>query len=96
MFTPRLIRQLIALMLVIAVPSFGCFGWYSLGTDSHASAFIQTLVIVAYPASLISAGLLILSVTSTTPKPRNLWISALSLLVMVSIILLARSHSLGN
>lgn len=96
MLTSRLIRQLIALTLVIAVPSFGCFGWYSLGTENHSSAWTQMLVVIAYPASLISAGLWILNITSATPKRRNLWISALSLLVMVSIILLTRSHLLVN
>ena len=94
MLSPHLIRRLFAIILVVAVPSFGCFGLYSLGPESNADALVQFMVVAAYPVALISLGLLVL--TSPTRQRWQIGTATAALILATTIILLERnSHWLG-
>lgn len=96
MLSPQLIRRLFAIILVIAVPSFGCFGLYSLGPESNASAPVQFMVVAAYPVALISLGLLVLALTSPTRQRWQIGGATAVLILATTIILLARNSHLLN
>lgn len=84
------IRLLIGVILVVALPGIGCFGWYSLGTLSTADTLIKTMVVVAYPTALISLAVLLLALISKNQNRHLVWVSGLSLMTMVAIIFIAR------
>ncbi|MGC2459267.1 MAG: hypothetical protein WA435_14885 [Gallionellaceae bacterium] len=91
MHTPHPSRLLVGVILVVAMPSIACFGWYSLGSTPNASAFVRAMVVAAYPAAIISLALLVLALSSPKPSRRRVWVSALCLALTLAIVFVARS-----
>ena len=91
-----LTRLLIGVILVVALPGIGCFGWYSLDTVANTSTFVKVMVVAAYPAALISLAFLLLELSSSNRNQRSVWISGLSLAVALAIIFIARNTLLPS
>jgi hypothetical protein len=90
MFTSNLTRLLAAVMIVIAVPGIACFGWYSMESAGSTNALVQTIVIIAYPAALISLTFLVLAFISVKRNRYQVPISALFLALSLAVVILAR------
>jgi uncharacterized membrane protein YhaH (DUF805 family) len=91
MHAPPLTRQLAGIVLVVAIPSISCFGWYSQEAAGSGSALVQAIVITAYPAALISLALLVLTLSSAQRSRSRAWSSGLCLVLALAVVLFARS-----
>ncbi len=86
-----LTRLFISVILVVALPGIGCFGWYSLDAVANTSTFVKVTVVAAYPAALISLAFLLLALSSSNRNWRTVWISGLFLAVALAIVIIARN-----
>ena len=86
----RSIRMLAIVGLIAAIPSIGCFTYYSAAeADAESKAFgISDLL--AYPAALLSFAALATSLSAEPPKIRQASLAAIFLLGSLALIL---SHS---
>jgi len=91
MRAPYLTRLLVGAVLVVALPSIGCFGWYSLDSMANASTSVKVMVIAAYPAALIALTFLLLALSSSNRNRWHVQISGLSLAVALAIVFFARN-----
>ena len=86
-----LTRLFIGVILVVALPGIGCFGWYSLDAVANTSTFVKVTVVAAYPTALISLTLLLLALSSSNRNWRTVWISGVFLAVALTTIFIARN-----
>ena len=87
----RLIRLLIGITLIVALPTIGCFSWYSMEAISASNIFLRIIVLAAYPAIFIALAFLVKALTSPHLKKIQTWLSALCLALALLVILLART-----
>ena len=87
----RLIRLLIGITLIVALPTIGCFSWYSMEAVSTSSILLRIIVLAAYPAIFIALAFLVQALSSPPLKKIQIWLSALCLALALLVILLARS-----
>ncbi len=91
MNTTYLSRLFIGVLVAIAVPGIACFGWYSTESAGATTAAVRTMVIVAYPVALIALTFLVLALVSPSRRRTQAWISAVSLVLALAIVLFART-----
>lgn len=80
--SPKLLR----LVIIIALPTVSCFGFYSVRDLAEESLWLTIPIVLAYPVTLISI-IGIVSALSTKPFPR-LRLCVWSIIFLVSIIFL--------
>lgn len=87
---------LAGIAVAVAIPSIGCFGYYTLQDLGEAGTRWAALVILAYPVALI--GLVWLVATSFSPRRTKLRLlaSALCFTVPAGFLLLVRLQTLGS
>ena len=90
------IRLFIGVILIVALPGIGCFGWYSLNALSTTNTLVKTIVVAAYPVALISAAVLLLALVSSNRNRRIVTVSGLSLATMLAIIFITRLGFLAH
>ena len=83
-------RKLLALALVIALPSLGCFSYYSIEGSGSNSAIPALAVLLAYPILLISLTTAVADRFSKRPSKYRLWLAGICLMVSSGILLWAR------
>jgi len=83
-------RKLLALALIVALPSLGCFSYYA-AEDAHANNPLAALAIVlSYPALLISLATVIALRLSKRPHRLGLALAGTCLIASAAILLWAR------
>ncbi|OQW75552.1 MAG: hypothetical protein BVN35_07795 [Proteobacteria bacterium ST_bin11] len=83
-------HKLLALALAIALPSLGCFSYYSIEDTDANSAIPRLAVLLAYPILLISLATAIADRFSKRPSKYRLWLAGICLMVSSGILLWAR------
>ncbi|TCV88225.1 MULTISPECIES: hypothetical protein [Methylomonas] len=88
----KLIHKLLILTLIIALPSLGCFSYYTIDkVNAGANAKLPALaILLAYPALLISLASFIVLRVSTRPSRLGSWLAAICLITSGAILLIAR------
>lgn len=88
----KLSHKLLIFALIIALPSLGCFSYYTFeATNAGAIAKLSELaVLLAYPTLLISLTTFIVLRTSKTPPRIRSWLVGSCLVVSAAILLIAR------
>jgi hypothetical protein len=67
------LHWLYGVLLIVAVPSIACFGYYSLDSLGDVSSGTgRTLIVLAYPLSLL--GLIGLMASAFSPVRRSWWV----------------------
>ncbi|WP_446808603.1 hypothetical protein ACH50O_15125 [Methylomonas sp. 2BW1-5-20] len=83
-------HKLLMLALIVALPSLGCFSYYT-AEDADPSTTLPALaILLAYPALLISlAAIIALRVSKKTSRLGS-WLAGSCLIVSAAILLIAR------
>ena len=90
-----LARRLLGLVLVLAVPSIACVGYYAIEDARDWSNVARWALPLAWPAALI--GLAAVVATSLSPQRtrRQWWAAALCFIAPVLVLLVARWHAVA-
>ena len=90
MISSSTLRKLIGLAVAVAVPSIGCFGFYTLDAMGETGKHWPTLVILAYPIALVGLVSLVVTAFSSQRTTLRLLISAIFFIVPALFLLLVR------
>lgn len=86
----HLSHKLLVLALIVALPSLGCFSYYTLEDAESNTALPASVILLAYPVLLISLASIIAMRVSKRPRRLGSWLAGTCLLVSVAILLIAR------
>jgi hypothetical protein len=84
-------RWLVGAILMVAMPSIACFGYYSVSSLGEASGAASMLIVLAYPMALIGLCALVATAMSQQRTSRRLWTAALCFAVPATFLLLIRN-----
>lgn len=87
----HLLRKLLMLALVVALPSLGCFSYYTFENAEQRSSIPPFATLVAYPALLISLAGVLTCRFSARRFDIGVWIFGAVLAASLTILLWARS-----
>ena len=91
MSTPRLPEWLVPLVIVVALPAVGCFGYYSAGDLSASNRAWGTLMALAFPLALIGVAGMGVALRSPPRTRVRLWGWGVLVLASLGLLLAARS-----
>lgn len=82
-------RKLLALALVAALPSLGCFSYYTVESADLNNGIPTPLFLLSYPLLLISLAAVIASRFSKKPSRLGLWLAGICLIASAGVLLWA-------
>lgn len=83
-------RKLLILALIVAVPSLGCFSYYTIEGSDVDNPLAALAMLLSYPVLLISLATIISLNYSKRPYPLGLWLAGTGLIISSAILLWAR------
>lgn len=83
-------RKLLILTLIVALPSLGCFSYYTFEGNDVDNPLAALAMLLSYPVLLISLATIISLRYSKRPHPIGLWLVGICLVVSSAILLWAR------
>ncbi len=86
----QLSHKLLVLALIVALPSLGCFSYYTLEDADSNTTLPVSIILLAYPVLLISLTSIIAMWVSKRRSRLGSWLAGACLLVSAAILLIAR------